>query len=142
MRGVTLAVGSLILLLVSPRAPRVGMPATGATLTVEGILHVGEFFGPPNYGEHPKTDRLEHTFYLQLPAPVSYQTGVVTGETDLTSDFFMQLVVYESLQAKATSLIDRRVRVRGSLMEAVTGHHRTGHLLEVSSIAGITTWQW
>jgi len=38
-------------------------------VTVEGILIVGEFFGPPNYGEDPMSDRLEQSYILQLPAP-------------------------------------------------------------------------
>ena len=45
----------------------------GINVTVEGILQLGEFHGPPNYGENPATDEVEHWYYLQLPAPISTQ---------------------------------------------------------------------
>ena len=142
MRGFQLAVSCFALFpsLTWAQAPR---PVPTDSITVEGVLQIGEFFGPPNYGENPKSDRLERTLYLQLPAPLTYQTnGTQLVGPDLTSEFFLQLVVHDILQPTAHTLIGQRVRVRGSLMPAVSGHHRTTQLLEVVSIHRVTDWEW
>jgi hypothetical protein len=38
------------------------------SITFEGVLVGGEFYGPHSYGESPRGDRIEHSLLLQLPA--------------------------------------------------------------------------
>jgi hypothetical protein len=116
-------------------------------VVVEGILMIGEFFGPPNYGEDPQTDTIERSFVLQLPAPLPTQMarkgldGVELGE-DADREFFVQLVVFGESLGRAEALIGKKVRVSGAAFQATTGHHRTGTLVRVTSIVAIESWNW
>jgi len=99
-------------------------------ISVQGVLRVGEFFGPPNYGEHPDSDRIEKSYYLQLPAPIGYQQPKYTAPAELREGLeqtrhFIQLVVFTPDQSAATRLVGSRVQISGSLFQAETGHHRT-----------------
>jgi hypothetical protein len=115
-------------------------------VTVEGILIVGEFFGPPNYGEDPMSDRLEQSYILQLPAPLPTQmakrrlTDLEIGE-DSASDYFLQLVVADEDPVGAKALIGKRVRISGVPFRAETGH-RTKTVVQVKSLAPIQSWSW
>jgi len=113
---------------------------------VQGVLQVGEFFGPPNYGEQPGTDRIEQSFFLQLPAPLNMQikngTGIPGVNQDSMPSHFVQIVVPASEQRTAKALVGKRVRVTGTLFEAISGHHRTPLLVQVQKLAQVSKWQW
>jgi hypothetical protein len=108
---------------------------------------IGEFFGPPNYGEDPTTDKVERSYFLQLPAPLQTQMakkgmkGVELGENS-ERDHFIQLVVFEKKSDIARKLIGKRVRASGLAFRAETGHHRTGTLVHVKSLEEIRSWGW
>src|SRR5580692_2017083 len=91
------------------------------TVTVEGVLLVGTFFGPPNYGENPGTDRLERSYFLQLPAPLVTQlkdSGAVAGLNQQSQvTYFVQLIVIDKEQARVKQFIGKRVRVVGAALE-------------------------
>jgi hypothetical protein len=116
------------------------------SVTVEGILIVGEFFGPPNYGESPSTDEIERSYVLQLPAPLTTQQpnlsqNVVLQGHEMESHF-VQLVGFGNLQDSAKKLRGKKVKVVGTLSEASTGHHRTPVLIDVRSIDEVSKWEW
>ena len=120
-----------------------------ASVVVEGTLMIGEFIGPPNYGENPKTDKIERSYFLQLPAPLPTQMakkgvkevqGFDLGEAS-DRDHFVQLVVLDKNKDMA-KFIGKKVRVSGLVFRAETGHHRTGTLVQVTSISGIKSWHW
>lgn len=142
----TLVVVVLTLILLAP----LGVPATAQEtqsdrIVVQGVLRVGEFFGPPNYGEEPRTDRIERSYYLQLPAPIATQQPQYTGSKELqetlSDSHFVQLVIM-SEKVSAARLVGSRVQVSGSPFKAHTGHHRTPFLLQVHAIRGIKNWSW
>lgn len=116
------------------------------SVAVEGILIVGEFFGPPNYGESPSTDKIEKSYLLQLPAPLSTQQPKLSQNAVLPGhemeSHFVQLVVVNSLQDSARQLVGKKVKVVGMLYEASTGHHRTPVLIDVRTINKINEWEW
>ena len=116
------------------------------SVTVEGILIVGEFFGPPNYGESPSTDKIEKSYLIQLPAPLTTQQPKLSQNAVLLGhemeSHFVQLVVFNSLQDSAKKLMGKKVKVVGTLFEASTGHHRTPVLIEVRSINEVSKWEW
>ena len=66
---------------------------------------VGEFFGPPNYGDDPGSDRIEHSWFLQLPAPLVTQvrdSSVLPKDLqEAARTFFIQLVVFDAEQPVA-----------------------------------------
>jgi hypothetical protein len=128
------------------------MPMTGhaaepsASITLEGILEVGEFYGPPNYGEDPNRDRIEHSLYLQLPATPNTQIPDPEALTMIGPDaqrtYFVQLVVHDPEHSTAEKAIGHRVQIMGLPFEPVTGHHRTPLLIDVRSLKPIDAWSW
>ena len=121
-------------------------PSEGPSIAVEGVLHVGEFIGPPNYGENPDSDRIERSYVLQLPAPLSTQVRNDNSLSGLTQEsrttYFIQLVVLKNEQPFAKKLIGKKVKVVGTLSERITGHHRTPVLVQVQSLSAIKGWLW
>jgi hypothetical protein len=121
-------------------------PSTDEPLAVQGILQIGEFFGPPNYGEQPESDRVERSYFLQLPAPLATQVQSVAALARITeasrSSYFLQVVLPERERSQAKALIGKRVRVWGTLTESLTAHHRTPVLVEVHKLSQVQAWQW
>ncbi len=128
LRTVLLA-GLFSLLLAAQAAETSGQEVKPAEIRVQGVLKVGEFFGPPNYGEEPGSDRIEKSYYLQIPAPIGFQQPKYTVPDEFREAFertgyFVQLVVFTPEQNVARRLVDSRVEVFGVLFQAETGHHR------------------
>ena len=115
-----------------------------AILSIQGTLQYGEFFGPPNYGEAPKSDEREHHFYVQLPAPIGTQSPnfVFDPELEHADGYFIQLFVFDSQVVRMRQLIGRRVKVTGTLVPSQTAHDRTNGILRVSQVLAIERWRW
>lgn len=133
----TLAWTLLLLVLCLGFAGRAPSPAPVA---LQGVLQRAEFLGPPNYGEDPKTDRIENAYYLQLPAAVTTQRG--GGSEDLARVFFVQLRVPSTRLNWVKDRLGKRVRAHGLLTDAVTGHDRTPVVMDVDTIAEVKAWDW
>ena len=106
-----------------------------AVVELRGKLTTKWFYGPPNFGENPKTDAKEEFFILILSKAIN-----VRGNTDIESDFNrisvehvreMELV----LSVPHKNLIGKNVIVKGTLFHAFTGHHHTDVLMSVQSIS-------
>jgi Domain of unknown function (DUF4431) len=105
------------------------------TVELAGKLVIQSKYGPPNYGEQPKTDQKVKVPVLVLKNPVSilpsqenfYNSQPVYRTTRI------QLVFLESGTAYK-NLIGKNIVVTGSLFHAHTGHHYTDALLKVRSI--------
>src|SRR5260221_12969029 len=102
---------------------------------LKGRLVVKTYFGPPNYGENPKTDSKEELPVLALSKPVN-----VRGNPDPDAGYErisvehireMELV----LAIPHERLIGKEVLVKGTLFHAFTGHHHTDVLMDVQSIS-------
>jgi hypothetical protein len=117
-----------------------------APITLEGVLIIGEFYGPPNYGEGLGEDRIEHSLFLQLPAPPATQladsNALAAFSREARQTYFVQVVIHDSQRSAAEHAIGRRVRVVGVLFEPLTAHHRTPLLIDVESLQPIDTWRW
>jgi hypothetical protein len=117
-----------------------------ASITLEGILEVGEFYGPPNYGEDPRGDRIEHSLYLQLPTTPNTQipdpNALAMFGPDAQRTYFVQLVVHDPEHSAAEKAIGHKVQIMGVPFEPVTGHHRTALLIDVRSLKPIDAWSW
>jgi uncharacterized protein DUF4431 len=117
-----------------------------SSITLQGILEVGEFYGPPNYGENPDSDRIEHSLYLQLPATPATQLADSKALTALAPEagrtYFVQIVVHDPERSMAEKAIGHRVQIVGAPFEPLTGHHRTPLLVDVKSLKPIDGWSW
>ena len=88
-----------------PVAVEAGSPQTQSRndehpACLQGILSVGEFFGPPRYGENLESNSIERSYYLQLPIMISRQQRQLTAIRDSKdalerTRYFVQLVIHE-----------------------------------------------
>ena len=120
------------------------VPATGgeewlkyepATVTLAGTVSMGEAFGPPGYGENPRSDRKERYFLLTLDTPISVQgsphdAANAKSETGIAA---VQMVFSDACPFKRRWR-NKHVWVSGRLFHAITGHHRTPVLLQVTRV--------
>ncbi|HEU4769901.1 MAG TPA: DUF4431 domain-containing protein [Pyrinomonadaceae bacterium] len=112
-----------------------GLGYEPATVELEGRLVIQNEYGPPNYGETPKTDRKERVPVLVLAKPISVR-GIPGHEYNATSvedTRRIQLVFLDNPPAYK-QLIGKKIIVKGSLFHAHTGHHYTPVLIIVSSL--------
>jgi hypothetical protein len=121
----------------SPNAQEIGkewLSYAPAIVELEGVLQTKTYFGPPNYGENPKTDSKEEQWILALSRPVN-----VRGNPGPKSDYdtlsvrdisAIQLV----LLGDHEELTGKNVIVKGTLFHGFTGHHHTDVLMNVQSI--------
>jgi hypothetical protein len=115
-------------------------------ITLEGILAVGDFFGPPDYGENPRSDQLEHSLYLQLPAPPAAQladsAALASFGPDARQTYFAQIVMTRSQWSAVQDAIGHKVQVTGVPFAPISGHHRMPLLIEVRALRPIDDWDW
>ncbi len=105
-----------------------------AVVELEGKLSIKTFFGPPNFGENPKTDSKQRDRILSLDKPINVRA---TDEKDPTLSPSvdnvreLQLILDEPLR----KFIGRKVIVKGTLLHAHSGYHHTDVLLDVETIS-------
>jgi hypothetical protein len=92
------------------------------------------YYGPPNYGENPRTDSRELLPFLQLSKPVnvrgsSYPAGP-EEQSSVANVWLMELV----MTIPHESMIGKNVIVTGTLFHGFTGHHHTDVLMDVRSL--------
>ncbi|MDH4043569.1 MAG: DUF4431 domain-containing protein [Gemmatimonadota bacterium] len=100
-----------------------------------GTLQVVDRFGPPNYGEDTTRDERLKVPILRLRAPVDI-CGDSTSEVNIRAFHGVteiQLIMPEG-QSPPPSLLNRAVKVTGTLSAAVSGHHFTDVLVTVSEL--------
>ncbi|CAM2188456.1 DUF4431 domain-containing protein [Paraburkholderia sacchari] len=117
-----------------------------SSITLEGTLLVGDFYGPPGYGENPKEDNIEHSLFLQLPAsPVTQIADPKVLDSfgpEAQRTYFVQVIADGPDRSELKKAIGHRVQVVGVPVAPLTGHHRTPLLIDVKSLKPIDTWLW
>ena len=103
-------------------------------ITLTGRVVYRTFYGPPNYGENPKTDSRESQYILILDSAVDVVAGSDPTDQTERSVRRMTLVVHDFAAHPVRPLLGRRVLIEGTLFHAITGHHHTRVLITVSSI--------
>jgi hypothetical protein len=104
-----------------------------SVVELEGTLKIKTFFGPPNFGENPKTDSKEETRILVLDKPINVRAkGEADPVTDPSAENVRELqLVFDGPLKK---LVGKKLIVKGTLFHAQTGHHFTKVLLNLDSI--------
>lgn len=104
-----------------------------AVVNLTGKLVKKEFFGPPGYGEDPKTDSKEHAAILLLTDPISVvaETGDQFNET---RDNVKEVQLINVKRIALSKFFQKKVKVTGKLSSAITGHHHTDVLIEIDDI--------
>ncbi|HKC65176.1 MAG TPA: DUF4431 domain-containing protein [Pyrinomonadaceae bacterium] len=103
----------------------------GVQLT--GTISKKTFPGPPNYESIRRGDKPETYWILHLTKPIcTAASGDNDAEKNVTD---LQLILTEKQFALYRNFIGKRARVTGKLSHAITGHHHTPVLMEVTGIA-------
>jgi Domain of unknown function (DUF4431) len=100
-------------------------------VAVTGRVVYRTFYGPPNYGENPKTDSQETQDILLLESAVDV---IATGNDPMDQTERRVTRITLVIDHSIRHLIGKRVVIEGTLFHAHTGHHHTKVLMEVSSI--------
>jgi hypothetical protein len=102
-----------------------------AVTRLEGRLARAFAYGPPGYGENPKGDAHEHYVIILLDAPLC--TAPRGDEIDEPEHAIRRVqLVYSGHTKRLRS--GARIRVTGKLFHAISGHHHTKVLMEVSEL--------
>jgi hypothetical protein len=105
-----------------------------AVVELRGKLITKMYYGPPNFGEHPKTDSKETPPILALSHPINVRGNPDSDiEYDRISVKHIQRVELV-LTLPHKNMMGKNVIVSGTLFHAFTGHHHTDVLMEVQSI--------
>ena len=102
-------------------------------VSITGTIVSRTFFGPPNYGENPKTDSKESQYILVLDTPIDVVGDNKYNEAERGVKQ-ITLVVHDFKATPVRPWLGKRVTIEGTLFHAITGHHHTKVLIEVSTI--------
>ena len=135
LRHIVLAVVTLV----AVHAPLSAQLESDQPVELRGVLQVGTFYGPPNFGDDPATDSLESSFYLQLLAELRVNEAAVPPDArPLPRWVYMIQLVPVTADSRTwqqlRDLVGSTVQLRGTLMAAHTGHHHSPVLLIVSEV--------
>ena len=111
------------------------LPYEPAIIELRGRVIVERRYGPPNYGENPKSDVRVRVPILVLSKPVNVRgnpqdelnSESVEGIRRIQLDFF-------NLKTPYNQFIGKRVMVTGTLRHAITGHDYTKVVMNLQSI--------
>ncbi len=109
-----------------------------ADVTITGVVVARTFPGSPNFESIKKGDKPEVFWILNLPKPVSVR-GVPNDDIDIAETKISRIqLVFEKPKLYHTyrTLLNRAVKVTGTLLHAMSGHHHTAVLLTVSKMTG------
>lgn len=106
-----------------------------ATVELEGRVVIRSKYGPPNYGEDPKTDQKGKYLFLVLTKPINVRAtegdGLNTQSVEGARE--IQLILTDG-KPSHKHLVGKNVVVKGTLFHAHTGHHYTDLVLTVRSL--------
>ena len=107
----------------------------GPGAELEGRLTVQWKYGPPNYGENPKTDARRKVPIVVLTKAINVRgiPGDAANSISVSGVRRIQLLFTDpSMDYKA--LVGKDIRVKGALWHAMTGGHYTDVVIFVDSI--------
>lgn len=100
--------------------------------TVRGKVHLRTFYGPPGYGETPRIDRRETQAFLFLSSPICVEASGAADEPEEHAQAEITLVPLHGENLKAYQA--RSISATGRLFHAISGHHHTPVLIEITSV--------
>lgn len=101
--------------------------------TLFGAIKRVVFPGPPNYESIARGDRPEASWVLKLETSICVDQDEENDAEAKVSELQLVFDKQGSYQ-RYNSLLGRKVKVTGKLFHAITGHHHTPVLIQVSEI--------
>ncbi len=106
-----------------------------ATVELQGRLIVQWKYGPPNFGEQPKTDQRVKVPILVLTKPVNVRGTPGDAHNAISVEGAKRIqLTFANVGTDYKGLIGKDVVVRGTLFHAFSGHHYTDVVMDASSI--------
>ena len=108
---------------------------------LSGDLIERTYWGPPNWGEHPESDRLEDAWIIVLDKPICVLADPRFIDNAAEHNVIVVQIIVDTsgpnddLFRRVSTLVGHHVTVTGALDHAITGHNRTPVMMEVASIA-------
>jgi len=106
-----------------------------AVVELKGKLMTKMYYGPTNFGEHPKTDSKETPPILVLSKPVNVRRNPDSDieYNRISVEHVRKIELVLTIPQK--NMMGKNVIVSGTLFHAFTGHHHTDVLMRVQSIS-------
>lgn len=101
-----------------------------------GTLYRKSFPGPPNYEDIKKGDEEEIYWLIKTTNPFCINKSNYVEGAELHGQSEVQLVISSKLNFYKTkrSLLNKKIKVQGTLFPQITGHHKTEVLLNVETL--------
>jgi hypothetical protein len=111
------------------------LPYEPAKVSITGRLTVRNEYGPPNYGETPAQDEKLRVPILELARPADICANP-TGDVDRETYHNLREIQlnFAKQQVSPEVYLSRRLNVRGTLYQAISGYHFTKVLMMVDSV--------
>ncbi len=105
-------------------------------IQLEGELYSKSFPGPPNYQDIKKGDEEEIYWLIKTAKPFCVNKSSYVEGDELHGLSEVQLVMSSKLDFYKTkrSLLNKKIKVQGTMFPQHTGHHKTEVLLTVESL--------
>jgi len=112
-----------------------GVDPNGGAIEISGVLHQRKSWGPPNYGENPKTDSKYVAWLVFVSLPIPVQGGAdIDGKVQSTVSK-IQLNIPMAFDRKSLNLLDgKMVLASGKLWKADTAGYVTPVFLSVKTL--------
>ena len=104
---------------------------------LSGKVITAMYYGAPNYGETPATDKKEYVYVLVLDGTIDVINNVATnkdGEGHHTEIGIKKVQLIPGANIALKQMENKKVKLKGMFMNAHTGHHHTEVLLEVKEV--------
>jgi hypothetical protein len=109
-------------------------------IELEGTLTERMFYGPPGFGETPEKDSQDRVLVLQLKKPITVEPVKNAGSKNslgletVRHVLLVQLFFDRGHQSQARKLLGKKIRVEGTLDEAVAPRQYTNVTMSVIAI--------
>lgn len=104
----------------------------GDPVALTGQVIRKTFYGPPNYGDNPKTDLRETQAILVLSKPICIDAG--SGINEEAERVQRKVTLLPSAGFDPSKYLGKVVTVEGTLFHSHTGHHHTAVLMQTSGV--------
>jgi len=94
-------------------------------------------YGPPGYGENPKTDSKGIIYKIILEKPIKVQGDPKSGVNVNDYENITELQLVHKIPLKEH--LNKNVCLKGTLFEGISGHHYTKVLMNVIVVVGLKT---
>jgi hypothetical protein len=102
---------------------------------ISGTIKRQVFPGPPNYSSIKGGDRPETYWILRLSEPICVLAASSdSGEVNVAEPSVAKLQILQIDYKRYRHLLGAKVRIKGRLTHAITGHHHTPVMIEVISL--------